>query len=765
MTVPTGLRPIQVLLVEDNPGDARLIFEMLKDVEVELFTMERVDRLELALERLSRVGVDVVLLDLGLPDSTGIKTFERAHDEAPSQPIVVISGLDDERVALEAVRSGAQDYLVKGRIEGQLLARVLRYAIERKRSEEELRASEAHYRAILENIGDAVFVTDSAGRFIDVNPRACELTGYARADLLPLTLADTYPPAQREQARARLRNVAAGNVRFYERQLLRKDGSLCTVEVSARALPDGKLLATLRDVTERRSNEEALRESEARFRQLAENIREAFFVVDIQEQRTVYISPTWSEIWGRPLSDGYARPEAWIEAVHPEDRPRVIAGRQQLARGEPNIDVFRVVRPDGSVRWVRGRAFPIRNERGEVYRIAGVSEDITELKLTEQQLVQAQKMEAVGRLAGGVAHDFNNLLTVIMSYADLLAEEFAEGSHERADLAEIRKAGAQAASLTNQLLAFSRQQMLEPIVLDLNELLSDVRKMLQRVIGEDIELALRLAPETGNVRADPGRLQQVVMNLAVNSRDAMPTGGKLTIETAKVELDQEYADAHQAVAAGSYVMMAVTDSGIGMDAETQVRVFEPFFTTKEMGRGTGLGLSTVYGIVKQSGGYIWLYSEPGKGTTFKIYLPHVDAPTEDVIPRDVTSTLSGTETILLVEDDAMMRPLVEGILQRRGYRVLTAEHAEAALALADQHVGPIHLLLTDVVMPGASGRELATRLAKTRPETGVLYMSGYTDDAIVRHGLLERGLNYLQKPFTPGILAQKLRQVLDRRPS
>jgi CheY-like chemotaxis protein len=228
-------------------------------------------------------------------------------------------------------------------------------------------------------------------------------------------------------------------------------------------------------------------------------------------------------------------------------------------------------------------------------------------------------------------------------------------------------------------------------------------------------------------------------------------------------LDQEYADAHQTVAPGSYVMMAVTDSGIGMDAETQARVFEPFYTTKEKGRGTGLGLSTVYGIVNQSGGYIWLYSEPGKGTTFKIYLPHVDAPTEDVIPRDATSSLSGTETILLVEDDAMMRPLVEGILLRRGYRVLTAEHAEAALALAEQHVGPIHLLLTDVVMPGASGRELATRLAKTRPETGVLYMSGYTDDAIVRHGLLERGLNYLQKPFTPGILAQKLRQVLDTR--
>lgn len=759
-----AVKPIHVLLVEDNPGDSRLIFEMLRAVSTQAFDLEQVDRLEPALARLGQAGVDVVLLDLGLPDSSGLETFMRARGEAPGHPIVVISGLDDERLALEAVRSGAQDYLVKGRIEGQLLARVLRYAIERKRSEETLRASESHYRAILEHIADAVFVADPDGRFIDVNPRACELTGYTREELLQLTTADTYPQKQRERARARLRELRSGAEPRYERPLRRKDGGEIMVEVSARSLPDGRLLATLRDVTERNLNEQALRESEARFRQLAEHIREAFFVVDIQEQRTVYISPTWSEIWGRPLSEGYARPEAWMEAVHPEDRPRLIAGRQQLARGEPNIDTFRVVRPDGSVRWVRGRAFPIRNEKGEVYRIAGVSEDITELKQTELQLLQAQKMEAVGRLAGGVAHDFNNLLTVIMSYSDLLAEGFAEGSHERADLAEIRKAGAQAASLTNQLLAFSRQQMLEPIVLDLNDLLTDVRKMLQRVIGEDVELALRLTPDIGNVRADPGRLQQVVMNLAVNSRDAMPTGGKLTIETAKVELTQEYADAHQTVVPGVYVMMAVTDSGIGMDAETQARVFEPFYTTKEKGRGTGLGLSTVYGIVKQSGGFIWLYSEPGQGTTFKIYLPRVDAPAELALPQRAATTLSGSETVLLVEDDAMMRPLVQGILQRRGYRVLTAEHAEAALALAEQHVGPIHLLLTDVVMPGASGRELASRLAKSRPETRVLYMSGYTDDAIVRHGLLERGLNYLQKPFTPGLLAEKVRQVLEQRP-
>ncbi|HEY6116404.1 MAG TPA: PAS domain S-box protein, partial [Candidatus Dormibacteraeota bacterium] len=650
MSVASVQRPIQVLLVEDNPGDARLIFEMLKEVESELFTLERVDRLEAALERLGRAAVDVVLLDLGLPDSTGIATFERAHDEAPGQPIVVISGLDDERIALEAVRSGAQDYLVKGRIEGQLLVRVLRYAIERKRSEETLRASEAHYRAILEHIGDAVFVTDSEGRFIDVNPRACELMGYTRDELLRLTSADTYPLAIREQARGRLRNIAAGNVRFFERQLLRKDGSLCTVEVSARPLPDGKLLATLRDVTERRRNEAALRESEERFRQLAESIREAFFVVDILERRTVYVSPTWAEIWGRPLRDAYDRPDIWIDSVHPDDRPRLLAGQEQLARGAPNIDTFRVVRPDGSVRWVRGRAFPIRNAAGQVYRIAGVSEDITELKLAEQQLLQAQRMEAVGRLAGGVAHDFNNLLTVISSYSQLVASDLAPDDPRRTDLDEVMKAATAAAGLTRQLLAFSRGQVLEPKVLDLNNVVDAAGKMLKRLIGEDIDLATRLADDIAAIKADEGQMEQVVMNLVVNARDAMPEGGKVTIETQNVDVDATYTQLGRTMPAGAYVMLAVSDTGSGISEEVREHIFEPFFTTKGPGKGTGLGLATVYGIVKQSGGYIACYSEPGHGTTFKIYFPPVEDVSSAAALGTAVTSLRGDETVLIAED-------------------------------------------------------------------------------------------------------------------
>jgi PAS domain S-box-containing protein len=633
MSTATATRPITVLLVEDNPGDARLILELLGEVQAQAFDLERVDRLDEAIARLARTGVDVVLLDLGLPDSQGLDTFIRARREAPNEPIVVISGLDDERVALEAVRSGAQDYLVKGRIEGQLLARVLRYAIERKRGEEALRAREAHYRTILENIGDGVLITDRQGRYLDVNPRACEVTGYPREELLRLNTTDTYLPEERAGVLPRLAEIARSGSASYERSLLRKDGAVITVDVNARALPAGNLLATLRDVTDR--------------------------------------------------------------------------------------------------------------------------------KRLEEQLRQAQKMEAVGRLAGGVAHDFNNVLTAIFGYADLLTEEFPAGSPARQDLEEIRKAATRASALTRQLLAFSRQQVLAPVVLSVNDLVEDVDKMLRRLLGEDVELRVTLARDAGNARADPGQLQQVIMNLVVNARDAMPTGGKLLIETADAELTEQYAELHQQVIPGPYVMLAVSDTGVGMDAQTKARIFEPFFTTKEKGKGTGLGLSTVYGIVKQSGGYIWVYSESGHGTTFKVYLPRVDAPAEPQAPPREATTLTGTETILLAEDDEILRPLTKGLLAKLGYTVLDAESAEQALAVAGARQGLIHLLVADVVMPGGSGRELARRLAQSRPETRVLYVSGYTDDAIVHHGMLEPGLNFLQKPFTPAALARKVREVLD----
>src|SRR5438094_6696617 len=386
--------------------------------------------------------------------------------------------------------------------------------------------------------------------------------------------------------------------------------------------------------------------------------------------------------------------------------------------------------------------------------------DVTEQRRLQQQLVQSQKMEAVGRLAGGVAHDFNNLLTVILSYSDLLLEDRPPDAPDREDIEQIRKAAVGASALTRQLLAFSRQQVLEPRVLDVNTVVASTEKMLTRLLGEDISLTASLAPALGAVKVDPGQLEQIIINLAVNARDAMPHGGRLSIETANVDMDESYVRGHPVAHPGPYVMLAVSDTGTGMDAATQARIFEPFFTTKEAGKGTGLGLATVYGIVRQSSGFIWVYSEPGHGTSFKIYLPRVvDAVARAGAPAP--QVVGGSETVLVVEDVAAVRAVTRQMLERQGYCVLEAANGATALSLARQHQSAIHLLVTDVVMPEVSGRELADQLVQPRPDMKVLFMSGYTDDAVVRHGILQEGIAYLQKPFTPDTLARKVRAVLD----
>jgi len=383
------------------------------------------------------------------------------------------------------------------------------------------------------------------------------------------------------------------------------------------------------------------------------------------------------------------------------------------------------------------------------------------LRDSEEQLRQSQKMDAVGQLAGGVAHDFNNLLAVIIGYSDLLLKRRAElGAGRESMIEEISKAGHRAAGLTRQLLAFSRKQVLQPRVLDLNAVVGDMDKMLKRLIGEHIQMLTKLAPDLKTVRADPGQVEQVLLNLAVNARDAMSGGGKLTIETANVVLDSQFTLTHQAIEPGPYVMLAVSDTGGGMSAEVKARIFEPFFTTKEQDKGTGLGLSTVYGIVKQSGGSIWVYSEPGRGSTFKVYLPCVDEQADlEEIPSGATS-YAGTETILLVEDEEAVRAVANEILTMNGYRVLQATHGNDALEVSRTHPGSIDLMVTDVVMPLMGGPELAECLVRTRPQMRVLYMSGYTDDAIVHQGVLSEGTAYLQKPFTAEAFARKLREAL-----
>lgn len=392
------------------------------------------------------------------------------------------------------------------------------------------------------------------------------------------------------------------------------------------------------------------------------------------------------------------------------------------------------------------------------------AEALAALRESQEQLRQSQKLEGIGQLAGGIAHDFNNLLTVINGFTALAMKDLPPDGLIRSNLEEVKKAGERASALTRQLLAFSRKQVLQPEVLNLDSVVVEMEKMLRRVIGENIDLRAVLEPQLGNVKADPGQIEQIILNLIVNARDSMPNGGKVTIETDNVYLDEEYAKHHLGAHPGHYVMLAVSDTGTGMDEKTRARIFEPFFTTKELGKGTGLGLSTIYGIVKQSGGNIWVYSEVGRGTTFKIYLPRVDEAAQEC--RRISAaeeSVRGTETILLVEDEDMVRKLTQQILKASGYRVLEAANGGEALQFCERHDGPIDLLLTDVIMPEMSGRELAKRLHRNQPELRVLFMSGYTDDAIVHHGVLEEGANFIQKPFTPEVLATKVRDALEQK--
>jgi PAS domain S-box-containing protein len=452
------------------------------------------------------------------------------------------------------------------------------------------------------------------------------------------------------------------------------------------------------------------------------------------------------------------------DILHPDSQPEFQVCLEEVLRtGSSREKEYLLLKKDGKIVEVRINSSTLKDEKGVHSRVLCIVDDMTEYKKLEEQLRQAQKMEAVGHLTGGVAHDYNNMLTVIISYADLLMNSLKEDERHRSYVSEIRKAAERSANLTHQLLAFSRKSILQPEVLNINTLIDGTEKMIRRLVGEDIDLNINLQPDLGNVKVDPVQIEQIVMNLVVNARDAMPRGGKLMIETMNVELDEEYARQHLSVPTGSYVMLAISDSGVGMDKELQSHIFEPFFTTKGRNKGTGLGLSTVFGIVKQSGGNIWVYSEPGKGATFKIYLPLVQdkvnvGSTEAVIPANP----GGQETVLLVEDDDTVRGVAQMVLQSMGYTVLEAKNAEHAINICKaESERSVHLLVTDVVMTGMNGHELARTLTSINSAMKVLYISGYTDNMIVHQGLLDEGISFLQKPFTPTTLTKKVRQVLD----
>ncbi len=637
---------------------------------------------------------------------------------------------------------------------------------ERKRAEEELYESRQMLQTILDTIPQRVFWKDRNFSFLGCNKAfaldaglkdPAEIIGRNDYELAWRDTAERYRADDKlvmEQETPRLN---------YEEPQDRPDGSQWWVRTNKLPLRDreGKvvgMIGTFEDITERKQVEAEHVRLVTAIEQSAEGVVITSATGDIE-----YVNPAFTRI------TGYSREEVLGK------NPRILKSGQQdpafyqqlwatILRGEIWHGQLINRRKDGSLYTEELNIAPVRGAQGEVTHFISTKQDVTERKQLERQLIQAQKMEAVGRLAGGVAHDFNNLLTIINGYAQLLTERSSPEDPRLELMEEILMAGEKAASLTRQLLAFSRRQVLEPRILDLSRVLADLEKMLHRLIGEDVELVTTYEPDLGRVKVDPGQIEQVVMNLAVNARDAMPEGGKLNIETSNVEIDEGYARSHPNITPGKYVMMAVSDTGCGMDLDIQRHIFEPFFTTKEKGHGTGLGLATTYGIIKQSGGFIWVYSEPGQGSTFKIYFPSVGEALPPYEPIDVpTEPTKGSETVLVVEDEMRVRSMVCETLKSKGYKILEAEGAAQALKIAEYYTSPIHLLLTDVVMPKTSGKGLAKRLSTLHHETRVLYMSGYTDDAIVRQGILEDGASFLQKPFAIYALVRKVRQVLDMK--
>jgi PAS domain S-box-containing protein len=636
----------------------------------------------------------------------------------------------------------------------------------RQRSETQvaLREREAHYRTFVETSFEGILQVGADGRVAFANERMAELVGHSLAALRHRPLAELLPAEEDAELLACLTSRPMARHEQYEARLRHRSGKDVWVAVSAGPLYSAEgsfrgTLAMFTDITERKLAEIALREADARFAAFMENLPA---VAVIRDEQGVYVttSRSYERSFGKAPAELIGKTPY---DVFPPEVARQLLDDEQAVLREGCAQQFTQFVPgaDGKTRELLTDKFVLTDEQGRRY-VASIAVDLTAQRGLEAQLRQSQKMEAIGRLAGGVAHDFNNMLAVILGYTEVLSWRRDLPKDALDLLLQVHNAGQRAAALTRQLLAFSRRQIVAPQDLDMGEAVSSSSTMLRRLIGEDIELETVLSHTPARIHADPSQVEQILWNLVVNARDAMPTGGKLTIETQNVLFDEVYAQQHVGAAPGAYVLLAVSDTGVGMNAATRERIFEPFFTTKEQGMGTGLGLATVFGIVQQSNGYVQVYSEPGQGTTFKVYFPRIDVPDDaPATSAPPVSLPAGSETVLLVEDEEIVRAVARRVLEQAGYTVLEAATGQEALQILAHHTGPVDLVVSDVVMPHMSGRELVEQLKASWPHLRALLMSGYTDDAVVRHGILSAETAFIQKPFTASDLAHKVRDTLD----
>lgn len=719
--------------------------------------------LELGYSRQEAMGKTSLELGLYTPETREqLVDMFRANGMIRNQEVIVRTKSGAQRIVLvnsNLVEIAGQQHILSA----------MQDITARRQAARQLEESERRLRTIFDNEPECVKLLGAACTLVDMNPaglrmiEADSLTQVIGRSIISLIL-----PEYRAVFADLSERVLKGEAGTLEFEIQGIKGTRRWLETHAVPLDDGqgetKVLGLTRDITERKRAEAALGKSEARTQLLIRSSNIGLWDWN-PKTNEVYYSAEWKSQLGYTNDELPNLFSEWESRLHQADRETTLSAIQRFLDGrDSDFEVeFRLRHKDGSWVWILTRANLERDSRGQPVRMMGCHIDITERKQLEVQLQQAQKMEAVGLLAGGVAHDFNNLLTIISGYSEIMLTMLDSADPMRESVKAISEAGERAAALTRQLLAFSRKSVLEPKVLNLNALVSDTGKMLRRLIGEDILLTIVLDPKLSRVKVDPGQLDQVLMNLVVNARDAMPKGGKITIETSNVELDDSYSAMHMDCIPGHYVLLAVSDTGCGMTPEVKARIFEPFFTTKGVGKGTGLGLAMVYGIVKQSGGNIEVYSEPGFGTTFKIYLPAVADRASSSNNLECSADIGGTETILLVEDEDGVRGLALLILQSNGYKVLTATDGRDVLRVLDKYRDHIDLLVTDVVMPGMDGRDLEETLRLRFPQIKVLFASGYTDDAIVRHGVLHEEVSFLQKPYTPRSLARKVREVLDKK--